>query len=165
MGNPKPVQLSEKQIEIIRFIQGDLPCVTKPYADLAAKLNMTEQEIVDQIQWMLDQGVVRRFGMAVRHQNIGYTANGMSAWDVPDGMVDEVGSVLAALPEVTHCYERARFGGWPYNLYAMIHGKKRETVLGIAKDISEKIGLTNYKVLFSTKEYKRTSMSYFVQED
>jgi DNA-binding Lrp family transcriptional regulator len=159
------MELTNKQIEIIRFIQGDLPCVENPYADLAKKIEMTEQQVVDAIREMLDVGVIRRFGMAVRHQNIGYKANGMSCWNIPADKVDAAAEVMKALPEITHCYERPRFDDWRFNVYAMIHGREHETVINIAKELSEKIGVEDYDVLFSTKEYKRTSMTYFVEED
>ena len=157
--------LTEQQIQIVRFIQGDLPVTERPFALLAARLGIGEEQVVGEIDALKRSGVIRRFGMAVRHQNIGYTANGMSCWDVPDDRIELAAKVMAALPQITHCYERPRFPGWPYNLYAMIHGKKRDTVLKIARRISAQTGVGDYRVLFSTREYKRTSMSYFVQED
>ena len=158
-------KLNDRQIQIVRFIQGDLPAVPHPFADLAQKLGISEQEVVDEIRSMKDAGVIRRFGMAVRHQNIGYTANGMSCWNVPEEKIDQAAAAMTALAEVTHCYERPRFPGWNFNLFAMIHGKKRETVMEIAAQLARQIGVSDYQVLFSTKEFKRTSMSYFVEED
>ena len=157
--------LNDTQIEIIRFIQGDLPVTERPYLELAKQLGITEADIIEQIRLLKEAGVIRRFGMAVRHQNMGYTANGMSCWDVPPEMVDKTAEVMTALDEISHCYERPRFADWPFNMYAMIHARSRDTVHAIAKEISEKIGVTNYQVLFSTVEYKRTSMSYFMEED
>jgi DNA-binding Lrp family transcriptional regulator len=157
--------LTDRQIAIIRFIQGDLPAKERPYAELAKELGITEQQVVDEIQTMIDAGVIRRFGMAVRHQNMGYTANGMSCWNIPDEKIDRAAAVMTARDEITHCYERPRFGDWPYNVYAMIHSKEKETVYAIAEEIAQRIGVSDYKVLFSTIEYKRTSMSYFVEED
>jgi siroheme decarboxylase len=157
--------VTAKQIEIIRFIQGDLPLTSRPFAELAEKLGISEEEIIDQIKAMKQAGVIRRFGMAVRHQNLGYTANGMSCWNVPAEQVEQVAQVMVTRDELSHCYERPRFPGWKYNMYGMIHGKTPDEVHAVAKAISLETGQNDYDVLFSQREFKRTSMSYFVEED
>ena len=157
--------LSERQVEIIRFIQGDLPLVERPFAQLAERLGITEEQAAEEIRAMQEEGVIRRFGAALRHRNIGYAANGMSCWNVPENKIESAAETMVQYDEVTHCYERPRFDGWDYNLYAMIHGQERREVLDVARQISERIGVDDFLVLFSTREYKRASMRYFLEED
>ncbi|MDP8255791.1 MAG: hypothetical protein P9M14_08580 [Candidatus Alcyoniella australis] len=154
-----------ERIKIIRFIQGDLPLEPRPYSKLAKIMGLSEEDIVSEIATMKAEGVMRRFGMAVRHKNLGYLANGMAAFDVADDRVDAVASIMTKRREVSHCYLRPRIIDWPYNLYAMIHGRTRDEVLAVAEKIANQTGETRYEVLFSIKELKRTSMRYFSEDD
>ena len=96
-----------------------------------------------------------------RHRRMGINANAMSVWVVPDRDVERVGEIMASFKEITHCYERCTLPDWKYNLYAMIHTQTIEGCQDIAKKISEKTGIKEYKLLFSTEEFKKTSMEYF----
>ena len=106
-------------------------------------------------------GIIRRFGATLRHQEAGFKANAMIAWKAPEGTIGEMGKTLARFREVSHCYHRAPKGDWPYNLYAMVHGGSRDECREIAERMSSATGLTEYAVLFSEKEFKKTSMEYF----
>ena len=110
---------------------------------------------------MLERGIIRRIGVVPNHYAIGYTANGMSVWDVPDERVDELGQRIGALDFVTHCYHRPRrLPEWPYNLFAMAHGSSREEVLAKVERIAVLLGddCRGYDVLFSTKILKKTGL-------
>ena len=109
------------------------------------------------------EGTIRRFGAMVRHQRLGYTANAMSAWDVPDGRVEEVGAVFAAASEVSHCYQRPRAEGWDYNVFAMIHAATEDECAGLAAKLAARAGIEDYGLLFSSREFKKISMRYFVE--
>lgn len=156
--------LTELDKAIIRELQGDLPLVPKPYAAVAAKLNIDEDLLLDKIRWMKERGMIRRLGAAIRHREAGFTANAMVVWQVREEDAEEIGRKLASYPEVTHCYQRPEFPGWPYNLYTMIHGQSREECEELAKRLSEKIGINDYRMLYSTKELKKSSMRYYMEE-
>ena len=153
--------LTDFDKKIIREIQTDLPISERPFYDIAQKLDIEEEELLKRIQEFIDKGYIRRFGATLRHRRVGINANAMSIWVVPEMDVDRVGKIMASFKEVTHCYERHTLPDWKYNLYAMIHAKTKEECLEIVARISEKTGMKEYKLLYSTEEFKKTSMEYF----
>lgn len=153
--------LSKKQKKLISLIQDDLPLDREPFKVLAQKLKIPEEEIIEMINEMIKKGIIRRFGATLRHQNAGFKYNAMVVWDVKDEDVERVGRLFGSMREVTHCYERVRTPIWPYNLYTMVHGATKEACLDIAKRMSELSGICDYQVLFSKREFKKTSMNYF----
>jgi len=153
--------IDEIDKKVIGLIQGDLPIDRRPFAKMAKKIDLTEEEFLSRVKDLKKQGIVRRFGATLRHQEAGFSSNAMVAWVVPDEMVDEAGSLLSKFPEVTHCYERRPQKDWHYNLYTMIHGNNRDLCIQIAERMSRSIGIEQYVLLFSEKEFKKTSMEYF----
>jgi DNA-binding Lrp family transcriptional regulator len=156
-------RLNEKEQELVRFLQEDLPLTPAPFADIAAQLGMSEQEVVDKVTAWVEDGTIRRFGAMVRHQRLGYKANAMSAWDVREERVEEVGKALADAREVSHCYQRPRADGWEYNIFAMIHAATEEECADIAVTLAERVGIDSYSLLFSSREFKKVSMKYFIE--
>jgi siroheme decarboxylase len=152
---------SELEKKVIRQIQGDLPHGPRPFAEAAARIGISEDTFLDVIRDLKKQGVLRRFGATLRHQKAGYPSNAMVAWDVPENKAVATGQKLMQFREVTHCYERRRVAGWPYNLYTMIHGTSRDNCLRVAAQLAEAVDIHEYEVLFSEKEFKKTSMQYF----
>ena len=141
--------------------QAGLPLVAAPYAALAETLDTTEAVVIGRLQAMLERGAIRRIGAVPNHYAIGYTANGMSVWDVPDELIDTLGQQVGALPFVTHCYRRPRqLPAWPYNLFAMIHGSSRDEVRAQAAEIARLLGdaCRQHDILFSTEILKKTGL-------
>lgn len=153
-----PEELEKK---IISHIQGDIPLHKKPFKILAEKVGISEQEFLDTIKRLKKRNIIRRFGATLRHQEAGFSSNAMIAWKVPEHRVDEVGTKMAEFREVTHCYQRVPHRDWPYNLYTMVHGNSRQQCYDIAEDMSSLIEIDDYILLFSEKEFKKTSMEYF----
>ncbi|SPD74856.1 conserved hypothetical protein [uncultured Desulfobacterium sp.] len=147
--------------EVIRLIQGDLPVEERPFAVLAKQAGISEQDFIERVRNLKKEGILRRFGATLRHQKAGYDSNAMVAWLVPDERVDEVGHALARFREVTHCYQRRPQGDWPYNLFSMVHAGSREQCRKIAQRMSDAVRVKDYILLFSEKEFKKTSMEYF----
>lgn len=156
-------RLGERQQELVRFLQEDIPLTPNPFADIAARLHMSESDVVEQVKSWIDDGTIRRFGAMVRHQRLGYKANAMSAWDVPEDRVEEVGKTLAEAVEVSHCYQRPRADGWEYNIFAMIHAATEEECDRIAAQLAARVGIDSYSLLFSSREFKKISMKYFIE--
>ena len=145
-------------------LQRDFPLVVRPFAQLAAEAGMTEEELLRRADNFLRSGSMRRFAAVLRHQQAGYTANAMVCWRVEEDRIDEVGSRLAADPSVSHCYQRPTFDAWPYSVYTMIHGRS-DAELGtvISRLVASAAGV-DHRVLHSVKEYKKTRVTYF-QDD
>jgi DNA-binding Lrp family transcriptional regulator len=153
--------LNELEKKVIRGLQRDLPVCPQPFLEIAQELGLAEDVLVAIIQKLMDQGYIRRFGATIRHRISGFQANAMAAWAVPEGEVGRVGAQMAALREVTHCYERQVSGDWPYNVFTMIHGKTQEECEASARNMAAQTGIQDYILLFSDAELKKTTMRYF----
>ena len=147
--------------KIIGLLQEDLPIESRPYKIMADQIGVTEDIFLERIQAMIDKGIIRRFGATLYHQEAGFSANAMVAWIVPEEIIDKIGKKMAQLREVTHCYQRSVQREWKYNLYTMIHGDNRDECFKIAENMSRITGIKEYRLLFSEKEFKKTSMEYF----
>jgi DNA-binding Lrp family transcriptional regulator len=154
-------KLDELDRAIIFSLQGDLPLNEAPYAVLAARLQISQEDLLERLDAFQKKRILRRIGAVLRHRQAGFTANAMGVWEVVSNDVERVGEIMASFSMVSHCYERPTFPDWPYNLYTMIHGKNQEECRRAAKAISQKTGIKNYRLLFSQRELKKTSMSYF----
>ena len=147
--------------KIIALIQGDIPVTPRPYLELAEKIGISEEEFISALKDLNQRGLIRRYGATLRHQNSGFVANAMVAWQVDEERVDDVGGKMADFEEVSHCYRRNPAPDWPYNLYTMIHAKSEKSCREIAEKISRAISVDTFTLLFSKKELKKTSMAYF----
>ncbi len=146
--------------EIIRFIQGDIPVEPRPFASLANRLNLSEEEIVERIRDLQDQGMIRRFAAILRHYNAGFNANAMVAWKVALEDADRVGMIMAGFDEVSHCYLRDVPEEFGYNLFSMIHARSNEQILTLLKQLASQTGLSDYIIIKSIQELKKVSMEY-----
>jgi DNA-binding Lrp family transcriptional regulator len=153
--------IDELDKKIINLIQGDLPLDPRPFALLADKISITEDEFISRVKSLAESGVIRRFGATLYHKKAGIRSNAMVAWFVPEDRIEEAGKELAGFKEVTHCYQRMPQKDWHYNLYTMVHGESDEGCRKIAGLMSRQVGIENYILLFSEKEFKKTSMEYF----
>jgi len=153
--------VDELDRKLIIAMQEELPLVPEPYAEIAQKLGITEDKMFERLKVLTTEGRIRKMGAVLTHRQLGYAANALCAWIVPDQEVETVGKSMAAHEAVTHCYCREKNLDWPYNFYTMIHGKSRDICEGIAQQLSLATGVDQYILLFSTKEWKKTSMRYF----
>jgi len=148
---------------LLAAVEDGFPLEPEPYAALARAAGMTESEVIATLGDWLAAGVARRVGVVLRHRELGYTANAMAVWDVPDSEVSAAGMRLARRPEVTLCYRRARQAPvWPYNLYCMIHGRNRREVSAQLAALNEEERLARYAhaVLFSRRAFKQRGARY-----
>ena len=147
--------------EIIRATQSGLPLSAQPYHVIAAQLGLDADEVTARMRRMLAAGIIRRIGAVPNHYRLGYRANGMSVWDVPDERVSELGRRVGALSFVSHCYRRPRrLPQWPYNLFAMVHGRTRDEVEAQVTEIAALLGdaTRRHNVLYSTRILKKTGL-------
>ncbi|MAG95084.1 MAG: AsnC family transcriptional regulator [Alphaproteobacteria bacterium] len=140
--------------------QGGLPLVAEPYAAVAEAVGIAPDEVQERLRAMLESGVVRRIGVVPNHYALGFKANGMSVWDVPDSEVAALGPEIGGLDYVSHCYRRPRRAGWPYNLFAMVHGRDRDEVEAKVADLADRLAgrSRRHKVLYSTRILKKTGL-------
>ncbi|HUU09122.1 MAG TPA: AsnC family transcriptional regulator [Phycisphaerae bacterium] len=165
-GPPREaVPLSDDEKRLVRLLQDGLPVAREPLAGVAEQMGWPEVRVVDQVRAWLATGVIRRFGAVVRHQALGFAANGMAVFHVPAETVDAAGRQLAAYPQVSHCYRRPPLPGFPYNLYAMVHGRSAAEVRCVVDGMARDAALPDYDLLFSTREFKKVSMRYFVHDE
>ena len=152
-------------IPFVRALQRDLPVITRPFSEAAAKLGLSEERLLDKARELEAAGIMRRFGAVLRHRRVGYMANGMACWIVPESRMEEVGRLAAEFPQVSHCYQRPTYPPrWPYNLFTMIHGQGKEEVEAVATAIARGTSVEDYVILYSTTEYKKERVKYFVKE-
>ena len=152
------VRTITREAALIEAISEGLPLVSRPYAELAARLGCSESEIIEGIRALADGGGLKRFGVVVRHRKLGYRANGMVVWDLPDERVAEVGRCIGRYAFVTLCYQRPRRPpAWRYNLFSMIHGRDRAAVIAQVDSIVHHCGLQDieHEILFSTRCFKQ----------
>jgi len=153
--------IDEVDRRIIVATQAGLPLVEQPYDALAGQLGISADEVLVRVQAMLDSGVIRRIAAVPNHYSLGYRANAMSVWNVVDEHIVDLGKTVGALEFVSHCYHRPRhLPLWPYNLFAMVHGKTREAVEEKAETIVELLGeySRGHELLYSTRILKKTGL-------
>ena len=155
---------TEEDKEFIRELQKDLDIVDRPFLNAAKKIGMTEAQIFEKLKHYEEIGVMRRFAAILRHRDVGFVANGMIVWKVPEERITEVGVKLGAFPQVSHCYQRPVYADWPYNVFSMIHCKSQDEAQEMAKTIQNQINVDEYKILFSAREFKKTRVEYFVEQ-
>lgn len=146
---------------LIAATQGGLPLVPRPYDAVGERLGVSGQQVRERLAQMLETGLVRRIGAVPNHYRLGFTANGMSVWDVDDALVDQLGERIGQLPGVSHCYRRPRhLPDWPYNLFAMLHGRTRAEVEQQAVQVAELLGpaYRSHDILYSSAILKKTGL-------
>lgn len=157
------MDLSDTDRRLLAVLSRGLPLAARPYGVVGARLGLAESEVLDRLRRFADAGTFNRFGVIVRHRALGYRANAMVVWDVPDDRVREAGRALAGLPYVSLCYRRPRRPpSWPYNLFCMIHGRERATVRAQIDAATRAAGLEEAPraVLFSRRRFKQTGARY-----
>lgn len=153
--------LSDFDRALVAATQAGLPLVARPYEAVGAMLGVSGEVVRERFAALLEEGVVRRIGAVPHHVRLGFTANGMSVWDVADDQVDALGEAVARLPGVSHCYRRPRRGAaWPYNLFVMLHGRERAEVEAQAAVVAALLGpaCRARDILYSTAVLKKTGL-------
>jgi DNA-binding Lrp family transcriptional regulator len=159
--NPEKIHLTELDKDFIRELQKDLEIIPEPFVKSAEKLSISTEELFDKAREFEKDGIMRRYAAILRHRDAGFTANGMIVWKVPDNIIDKIGFKLATFSQVSHCYRRPTYPDWEFNLFSMIHARSFDSAEKIAKEMSNIIRIYNYKILFSSREFKKERVKYF----
>ncbi len=153
--------LDERDRAFVRELQRDFELVPRPFAPMADRLGVGEEAVLAWARDAIEKGWLRRVAGVLRHRQAGFGGNGMAVWNVPEGRLEEVGAIAASFPETSHCLERATYPDWPYGLFTTVHARTRERCEAIVREISHRTGISDYLILFSSKEYKKVRVRYF----
>ena len=157
-------EITEWDKQVIREAQEDLPLVSRPFDPMAARLGLTVPELFAQLDEYKERKLMRRYSAVLYHRRSGFRANAMIVWNVPPERSEEVGMIMAENAAVTHCYERPTFPDWKYSHFTMVHAPTRDECEEIGRDIAEATGINDNLLLYSTREYKKTRVRYFVED-
>ncbi|QHQ63101.1 Lrp/AsnC family transcriptional regulator [Anaerocolumna sedimenticola] len=149
-----------REKQIIFKLQHEFPLIPEPYKKIADDIGIPENELLDYMIELKNNKTLRRIGAVLNHRTVGFLANAMVVWAVPAERIKEVSDIMISFPQVSHCYEREILKNWNYNIYTMIHSVSYELCDDIIKQISQMTNISNYEVLYSTKELKKSSMLY-----
>jgi DNA-binding Lrp family transcriptional regulator len=156
--------LTEHEQQVVRHLQGNLAVSEDPFGRLAAELGCDPDKLIELIGQWKQSGVIRRIGLVMRHQRLGFAANSMCVWAVPADRIAAAGRTLAQSPHVTHCYERPHTREFPFNLYAMMHAKTGDALRTAFEELAQKAGLADGRMMWSVREFKKASPLFFVED-
>lgn len=163
--NPRKFDLTDRDKDFIRELQKDLEIIPEPFKALAENLGVTTADLFLKAKEYEQIGVMRRFAAILRHRDAGFSANGMVVWNVPEEKIDEIGYKLASFPQISHCYRRPTYPDWQFNLFSMIHARTLEAAETISAEMSETVGIKDYRILFSSREFKKERVKYFEEQN
>jgi DNA-binding Lrp family transcriptional regulator len=160
----EPQPYDEKDIAVIRALQGDMPVIPEPYAPAAEALQMPQGELLAHLQQMQERRLLRRVAAILFHRRAGFSANGMGVWKVPDEQIMEIGPRMAAFRGISHCYQRPTYEDWPYSVFTMAHGRSKEECDAILESIADETGIHERTTLYSSTEFKKIRLLYFTDD-
>jgi DNA-binding Lrp family transcriptional regulator len=160
----EPIELSDLDIALIRASQGPMPVLPEPFAPAAERLGVTQEEVLAGLDSLRERGGLRRVAAILFHRRAGFSANGMGVWKVPEEDILTTGVRMAAFRGISHCYQRPTYADWPYSVFTMAHGRSKEECDAILDSIAETTGITERATLYSSTEFKKVRMLYFIDD-
>ncbi|WP_295418713.1 Lrp/AsnC family transcriptional regulator [Sulfurovum sp.] len=157
----KEITLTPQHIAVIKELQKDISVTSEPYKKATENLGLSYDAFFAIANELKESGVMRRFATILNHRKAGFGANAMSVWVVPEEKGEEIGRQMAEFSAVSHCYLRPSYPNWPYNLFAMVHGKSQEECDTLIDEMAKESGLAEYGKLYSTREFKKQRLVYF----
>jgi siroheme decarboxylase len=154
----------ELDIAVIRALQGDMPVVEEPYARAAAEVGLSQESFLDHLSKMQERGLLRRVAAILYHRRAGFSANGMGVWKVPEEQIPDIGSRMAAVRGISHCYQRPTYEDWPYSVFTMAHGRSKEECDAVLDAIADQTGIHERATLYSSTEFKKIRLLYFTED-
>ena len=149
------------QMMILDFVEDDLPLVSRPFEELAGKIGVPEEKIVEEVKRLMDSGVIRRFGAIVKHTRVGFKENAMVVWKMKEDQIVEIEKIVKEDRRISHVYIRKTYPGkWDYNLYTMLHARNETELAELIEKISDITGCDDFRVLRTLKEFKKSSPRY-----
>jgi len=159
------ITVTQDIIDYIRVMQDDLELISRPFDSMAKQLGMSVERLFEMADEMKERKIMRRYSAVLHHRRAGFSSNAMIVWKVPEGREQEVGDIMAQHPAVTHCYQRPTYDDWPYSHFTMVHGVSEAECEQFGREIAEATGLDERKLVYSRREYKKTRVRYFVEDE
>jgi siroheme decarboxylase len=165
----QPVELErqpydERDVAVIRALQGDMAVCPEPYAAAAAVVGMSQPALLEHLEGMRTRGLLRRVAAILYHRRAGFSANGMGVWKVPEHQIGEIGPRMAAVRGVSHCYQRPTYPDWPYSIFTMAHGRSKDECDAVLDSVAQRTGIDGRATLYSSTEFKKVRLLYFTDE-
>jgi siroheme decarboxylase len=161
---PDPIEPTELDVAVIRALQGDMPVISEPYAPAAAEIGISQEQLLEHLESMLERKALRRVAAILFHRRAGFSANGMGVWNVPDDRIMEVAPLMASFRGISHCYQRPTYEDWHYSVFTMAHGRSKEECDAILDSIAEESGIEDRRTLYSSTEFKKIRLLYFTDD-
>jgi DNA-binding Lrp family transcriptional regulator len=161
---PEAIDLSDRDVAVIRAAQGPMEVVSEPFARAATELGTSQGELLDHLESMKERRALRRVAAILFHRRAGFSANGMGVWKVPEDRILEIGPRMASFRGISHCYQRPTYADWPYSVFTMAHGRSKEECDAILDSIAEDTGIDERRTLYSSTEFKKTRLRYFTDD-
>jgi siroheme decarboxylase len=160
----EPQPYDERDVAVIRALQGDMPIVSEPYARAAQQLEISQEQLLAHLEGMQERRLLRRVAAILFHRRAGFSANGMGVWKVPDERIMELGPQMAAFRGISHCYQRPIYKDWPYSIFTMAHGRSKDECDAILDSIADATGIDERATLYSSTEFKKIRLLYFTED-
>jgi siroheme decarboxylase len=154
----------ERDIAVIRALQGDMPVIPEPYAPAAAEVGLAQEDFLAHLESMQERRLLRRVAAILFHRRAGFSANGMGVWKVPEDQIMDIGPRMAAFRGISHCYQRPTYADWPYSVFTMAHGRSKEECDAILESIAQDTGIAERATLYSSTEFKKIRLLYFTDD-
>jgi DNA-binding Lrp family transcriptional regulator len=161
---PEAIELSERDLAVIRATQGPMEATSQPFARAAADLDMPVPELLEHLEGMRERKALRRVAAILFHRRAGFSANGMGVWKVPEDRILELGPRMSSYRGISHCYQRPTYPDWPYSVFTMAHGRSKEECDAILDSIAADTGIEERRTLYSSTEFKKIRLRYFTDE-
>jgi siroheme decarboxylase len=161
---PEAIELSERDLDVIRATQGPMEATAQPFARAAADLDMPVSELLEHLEGMRERRALRRVAAILFHRRAGFSANGMGVWKVPEDRILELGPQMSSYRGISHCYQRPTYPDWPYSVFTMAHGRSKEECDAILDSIAADTGIEERRTLYSSTEFKKIRLRYFTDE-
>jgi siroheme decarboxylase len=158
---PEAIELTERDLAVIRATQGPMEAVPEPFAPAARELGVPVADLLAHLEDLRERKALRRVAGILFHRRAGFSANGMGVWKVPEGRILEIGPRMASFRGISHCYQRPTYADWPYSVFTMAHGRSREECDAILDSIAADTGIEERSTLYSSTEFKKIRMLYF----
>ena len=158
-------EVTQDIVDYVKVMQEDLEPVSRPFDSMAEQLGMTVDQLFARADELTEQKIMRRYSAVLHHRRAGFSSNAMIVWKVPEERSEEIGSIMAEHPAVTHCYQRPTYEDWPYSHFTMVHGTSAEECERFGNEIAEATGMDERQLVYSLREYKKTRVRYFVEDE
>jgi len=162
----EPQPYDEFDVAVIRALQGPMEATERPYDAAATEVGRSVEDFLAHLEGMVERKILRRVAAILFHRRAGFSANGMGVWKVPEPDILEVGTQMAAVRGISHCYERPTYEDWPYSVFTMAHGRSKEECDAVLDSIADDHGLhgADRATLYSSTEFKKIRLRYFTDE-